>query len=102
MRKLIAQGYAIRRNWPAIIGVCLLCYFSYHALLGERSTVRLMKLERKTDEIAAVYEGLHTQRVVLEDRVVKLRPASIDRDMLEERVRYVLGYYRPGETVILN
>lgn len=102
MKKLIAQRYVIRQNWLAIIGVCLFCYFSYHAVLGERSYIGLMSLERKIERVSANYEALHEERTALESKVVRLRPGSLDRDLLEERARYVLGYYRPDETVILR
>lgn len=102
MKKLIAQRYVIRQNWLAIMGFCLFCYFSYHALLGERSYIRLMSLERQITKVSATYDGLSDERVVLEEKVVRLRPGSLDRDLLEERVRYVLGFYRPEEKVILN
>ncbi len=102
MKKLIAQRYVIRQNWLAIMGFCLLCYFSYHALLGERSYIRLMSLERQITKVSATYDGLNGERAALEQRVVRLRPGSLDRDLLEERARYVLGLYRSDEEIILN
>jgi len=102
MRKLIAQHRVIRQNWFVILGFCLFCYFSYHALLGERSYIRLMSLERQITKVSATYDGLHEDRQALESKVVKLRPDSLDKDLLEERVRYVLGFYRQDEQVILN
>ena len=102
MRKLIEQRYVIKQNLLAIIGFCLFCYFSYHALLGERSYIRLMSLERQVTKVSATYEGLREERVALEEKVVRLRPASLDRDLLEERVHYVLGFYRSDEQVILR
>jgi cell division protein FtsB len=102
MRKLLAQRYTIRQNLLAIIGFCLCFYFAYHALLGERSYIRLMKLERQIVRVSATYENLHEQRVALDDKVVRLRPGSLDRDLLEERVHYVLGYYHPDDKVILQ
>ena len=102
MRKLIEQRYVIKQNLLAIIGFCLCCYFSYHALLGERSYIKLVSLERQTTKISATYDDLYTERVALEDKVVRLRPGSLDRDLLEERVHYVLGFYHPDEKVILR
>ena len=102
MRKIFTHRFLLSRNWLGIVGICLLCYFSYHALLGERSYIRLMSLERKTEKVSFVYHDLRTERMALENKVAKLRPGSLDKDLLEERVHHVLGYYHPDETVILR
>lgn len=102
MRKLIAHRYIVKRNMLGIISLCLLCYFSYHAVLGERSFLRLAGLQRDLVKTGVVYDGLHGERVALESKVVRLRPGTLDRDMLEERVHYVLGYYQPDTQMILQ
>ena len=102
MRRLIEQRYVIRQNLPAIVGLILAAYFSYHIGFGERSYWRLRTLESSVTYLSADYDHLHGQRVALEDRVTRLRPGSLDPDLLEERARYVLGYVRTGETVIIR
>lgn len=102
MKAFLVNRHFLRQHWLSIVGFSLLSYFMYHALLGERSYVRLLKLERDVAEISSVYEENHHQRLALESRVIKLRPGSIDRDLLEERAHYVLGYYHPDEQVFLN
>ncbi len=102
MRRLIEQRYAIRRNFPAIVGLILAAYFSYHIGFGERSYWRLRALENQIVHLSADYEQFHGQRTALESRVSRLRPGSLDPDLLEERARYVLGYVRNGETVIIR
>ena len=103
MKRLIEQRYLVRHNLAAIIGFCLFCYFSYNIVLGERSALRLMTLETVTAEAQSDYDALHMQRADLEGRVSRLRPGSLDRDLLEERARTVLGYSYPGErTVVQN
>jgi cell division protein FtsB len=101
MRKLIAQRYLIRRNLLGIIALCLCVYFTYHLTFGTRSYFRLLGFEHETARLAVTYDNLHAQRVTLEDKVVRLRPSSLDPDLLEERVREVLGYTRPDERIIL-
>jgi len=102
MRKLIAQRHVIRQNMLSIIGICLVCYFSYHALLGERSYIGLVSLEKQISALSTQNEALQTERIALENKVVKLRPGSVDRDLLEERAQYVLGYYQPDTEIIIN
>lgn len=102
MRKLIAQRYLIRQNLLAIIGICLCAYFSYHALFGNRSYIRLVGLESRIEALSQKRDELTVHRVALHDKVVMLRPGSVDRDLLEERARYVLGYKMAGEITIIN
>ena len=102
MKRLIEQRYLVRRNFTAIIGFCLFCYFSYNIVFGERSALRLLTLERSTAEATATYNDLHAQRTALESQVIRLRPGSLDRDLLEERARVVLGYSYPGERIVLQ
>jgi cell division protein FtsB len=102
MKRLIEQRHIVKQNIWSLIGFCLICYFGYHTLMGERSVLRLMTLERKLTTVSQAYEANHAARVALEDKVSRLRPGSIDPDMLEERARYVLGYARADEQVILN
>ena len=64
--------------------------------------MRFFMLERSVSKVAAQYDKAHEKRQDLESRVVKLRPGSLDPDLLEERARYVLGYVHPDETVLLG
>lgn len=102
MKKLFQQHHVVKHNFVAIIGFCLCFYFSYHIISGERSYLRLMSLERATERLAQQQDRLTMQRAALENKVVMLRPGSIDPDLLEERARAVLGYQRPDEIVVMR
>ncbi len=102
MNGLYRHRYLIRRNLIVMIGICLSVYFSYHAIQGNRSYLRLMSLERDITETSAAYEALKNERTAIEDKVVMLRPGSINRDLLEERARLVLGYRHPDEMAIVS
>jgi cell division protein FtsB len=102
MKRLIEQRYLIRRNILAIAGIILTFYFSYHAGFGDRSLLRLVTLQHDTGKLTTEYDQLHAERLTLESRVARLRPGNLDRDLLEERARYVLGFVRPGETLIIQ
>jgi cell division protein FtsB len=102
MKRLIAQRYTVRRNLAAIICAFLTLYFTLNVLCGERSYFRLNKLNAEAASIGGDVAALHTQRVALEDKVSRLRPDSLDPDLLEERARLVLGFDYPTERVLLN
>ena len=91
-----------RRLWLSLVGACAVLYFGYHAVQGERGLVALLTLERQLDRAEATLRSIETGKSVLERNVALLRTSSLDRDMLEERVRIVLNYARPDEIVIMR
>ncbi len=102
MRALLARRLILKKNLPMIIGMCLAFYFCYHALWGGRSYVNLMILENRISNVEQEYNQLSAERAALEKKVSQLRPGSIDPDLLEERARYILGFVRPDETLVLG
>jgi cell division protein FtsB len=101
MKRLIEQRYTVRHNFLTILGLCLTVYFSWHIVAGERSMFRLISLNHTIEKVTTDYDREHVKREQLEAKVVKLRPGSIDPDLLEERARIVLGYARPDEHIVI-
>ena len=77
-------------------------YFSYHAVFSERSVVKLMKVDAEIVSLNAEHAAFLAAREALERDVMMMRPGSLNRDMVEERVRYVLGYVDAQEKVVLG
>ena len=102
MKKLLEQRYLVRKNLVTLIGIGLFVYFSYHLMLGERSLIRYMSLEQSVDDLQRKSFTLAHDNEQLEKKVSMLRPGSINKDLLEERARIVLGFRRPGEVDILS
>lgn len=100
MKHLVAQRFIIRRNMLTIISLCLFCYFSWHVIMGQRSYARLLMLEHSIGRITPQYDRYREKRLEIEGRVVRLRSGSIDRDLLDERARYVLGYVHPDDRLL--
>ena len=86
---------------PAI-GFCVVGYFAYHSIQGDRGLVAWMRLNEHIEIARSELDGLRAERAALERRVSLLRPDSLDRDLLDEQARIVLNYARPGEIVILD
>ena len=102
MKRLIAQRYTIRRNFISVICASLAVYFAWHALLGDRSLLRLKTLDAQVGRLDGEVAALESGRQSLESDVERLRPGSLDPDMLEERARIVLGFNYPSEHVLLK
>ncbi|MCB1651393.1 MAG: septum formation initiator family protein [Alphaproteobacteria bacterium] len=102
MNRLQLHTRLLQGNLLAVIGLCLSIYFCYHALQGERSVVRLLMVEKNIATLSTIEDKTIAEREVLEKKVSMMRPGSIDSDLLEERVRMVLGYGQNDEHVILS
>lgn len=102
MKRLIDRRYLVRQNIILVIGVCLSVYFAYHLVAGERSLLRLMSLDRQVAAQTKEMAGLTARRAELESRVIMMRPGSIDRDLLEERARDMLGYTAENERILIQ
>ena len=52
--------------------------------------------------VEAQYDTKLSERLALENRVKRMRPDSLDLDMLDERARVVLGFVKPEERVLIG
>ena len=100
----IRQDFArvMRVGVAPILGVAVIGYFGYHLVHGDRGLVAWRELEERISRTEAVARQIASERTELEHRVALLRPDSLDRDMLEERVREVLNLAHPDDVVILR
>ena len=83
-----------------IIGVCLIVYFLYHAVQGDRGLIAFWQLSKQVTQAENTYSMLNQKRAELQNRVTLLNPYSLNSDMIDERARLMLGYTKPDEVVI--
>ena len=83
-----------------IIGVCLIVYFVYHAVQGDRGLIAFWQLSKQVTQAENTYSMLNQKRAELQNRVTLLNPYSLNSDMIDERARFMLGYTKPDEVVI--
>jgi len=102
MKRLIEQKYVVRNNLIAVIGICLCFYFGYHLLAGERSYLRLVFLNYQIDRTSNELDLASAERKSLEQKVVMMRPGTVNRDLLEEQSRKMLGYSYPDEKALIK
>lgn len=84
-----------------LFGIVAVAYFAYHTVHGDRGVLALLQMQERVTEAERRLEGLEKQKDHWESRVKLLHPDSIDRDMLDERVRVMLGYARADDLVVL-
>ena len=102
----MAMSFAFRRRARAVlaasIGIAAIGYFGYHALHGQRGIGDWFRLSSEIERLER-RATLNRARIdVLERRVALLGEASLDRDLLDERARHVLGLAGAGEFVVLD
>ena len=86
----------------SVIGACLVGYFLYHTVEGERGWVAKVHLQNETASAEETLTKLKEEREALEHRVKLIRPESLDPDMLDEQARKTLNYSKPNEIIILT
>lgn len=84
------------------IGLALLTYFTYHILHGNHGWFAWKTLEKELAQSQKALEKLRADHEALENRVSLLRPESLDEDMLDERVRTMLGTAKKNEIVVID
>jgi cell division protein FtsB len=86
---------------PLIAGV-VMTYFTHHAMNGK---LGLKSQQAYAGEIVLLQEELkrlETRRFALEKKTAMLRDGSLERDMIDEQARRLLGVTRSREIVILH
>ncbi|HUO20911.1 MAG TPA: septum formation initiator family protein [Caulobacteraceae bacterium] len=85
---------------PIAILACLIFYFGFQALTGDRG---LLSLSQRNARLAAERKqlaDLQDQERGLQARIRLLHDGQISRDLVEERARYLLGFSDPRDYVI--
>lgn len=83
------------------IGIVLVSYFVFHTVHGDRGVLALIQMRERLAEAESRLYALEIEEARWERKVKLLHPASIDPDMLDERVRLMLGYAEANDQVVL-
>ena len=84
---------------PLIIA-CIVGYFGFHAVQGERGMLTWLQLSHQIEQSRAALVLSQAEERRLAHRVALLRRDNLDLDMLDERTRAVLNHAGPGEIVV--
>ena len=95
-------GHRLRQVVGPVIAASLMVYVVYHAVQGNHGLIAYWRLEKQVHTASAVAAALNDERARLDRRVRLLHPDSLDRDMLEERARIMLGYSHPDDIVLID
>ena len=80
----------------------LVGYFMHHANSGARGLDVKRQLKIQAHDISRELEAVKGERAEWERRIALLRSDQIDRDLLEERARVMLGRVHRNDLVIVT
>jgi cell division protein FtsB len=80
----------------------LVGYFLHHAHNGTRGLDAKRQLKIQAHDLSKEFEAAKIQRAEWERRIALLRSDQIDRDLLEERARTLLGRVHRNDLVIIT
>ena len=102
----MAVSLKLRRIlWASIlpvISLALIVYFGFYSIYGEHGLLQLVTLKSELAVAQAQRGEIRAEREKLARRVVRMRPDSLDPDLLDEEARSSLGYMAPGEITIFD
>ena len=78
----------------------LASYFAFAAVRGEYGIASRARIDAETRTLAAERDVLAAELAAARVRVEGLSDGSLDADLLDERLRDVLGYLRPDEVLL--
>jgi cell division protein FtsB len=100
MELLVKLRQRARSMAGPLIIACIVTYFGYHAVQGERGMRTWLQLSYQIEQSRAALLISRAEEQRLAHRVALLRRDNLDLDMLDERARAVLNHARPGELVV--
>lgn len=85
--------------FPALM-MCWAAVFIYNAVASDTGYGALLSLQSEVAAKTAEVDALRARRMALEKKADLLSSRSLDPDMIDERIRTVLGYARDGDIVV--
>ncbi|MEO0878674.1 MAG: septum formation initiator family protein [Pseudomonadota bacterium] len=84
---------------PALIA-CWVASIAYGAISGVSGYGAVAELKKERTDRQAELDALIDRRLVLGRRADMLNPSQLDLDMVEERIRVVLGYAHQDDVIL--
>jgi len=100
MRLLREIKNRARQATPQVLAACMMAYFAYHALHGDRGFYAWIMLKQERAQAVVTADAVAEQRGELEHRVNLLRSEHLDPDLLEERAQAILNFGMESDHVI--
>ena len=88
------------RHWLVLFAYGLAIYFGYHAVVGSRGLLAWRQVNRDIEATQQDLAAVRAEREALEEKVRRLRPGSLDPDLIDELARRRLRLSGPVVVII--
>lgn len=95
-----AAKSALRQAIAPALCACVVSYFAYYAIHGDRGLVAMKQIQGEIAQAETVLQQLKSERERMERRAQLLRGDNLDRDMLDERARSMLNLSNVRDVVV--
>ncbi len=95
-----AAKSALRQAIVPALCACVVTYFAYYAIHGDRGLVAMKQIQGEIAQAETVLDQLKGERERMERRAQLLRGDNLDRDMLDERARSMLNLSNGRDVVV--
>ena len=92
----------VRQVAPQFLSACVMLYFLYHAVQGDRGFLAWLRLTQDLEQAKLAAVEIGAERARLEERVGRLQPEHLAPDLLDERARALLNLGRHDEVIIVR
>lgn len=83
-----------------VIGACVLGYFAYHTVQGDRGLLSYWRMSQEVHRAEATLSAIQDDREILERRVSLLRAKGLDLDMLDQQARVLFNLLDRNDLLI--
>lgn len=80
----------------------MLLYLLFHLFVSERSIPSMMRLSLQQNSMQIELASLNAKKAELMDSVTRLRPETLDPDMVDEYSIQMLGHGSGENIIIMN
>ena len=91
-----------RRLLAPVLTVAILGYFGFHAFIGNFGLLGAARMQEQLHGLDETLAGLRAERARLEAVIALMRPSGLDRDIVDERLRFGLNLVHRNDTIILR
>jgi cell division protein FtsB len=102
MPNLKKPTFRIRKVIAILLFFILISYFIYNIISGDRGILSLFKLTEQHKILQDEVSILEEEKRILQSKVNRMKPESLDLDLLEEQARKNLGYAQKNETIYVD
>ena len=100
MAVMIEMQRRFRQVLFPVIGACVLSYFAYHTVQGDRGLLSYWRVSQEVERVETRLNTLTAEREVQELRVASMRNSRMDLDLLEEQSRETFNVVHPDDILI--